>query len=156
MSPVIPEFFAVTKSMQNVQILHGTNGVAKYVVKYIVKFDQGNRCVVWANSHTGAVLRAEHQFLHNTKVTGSKINEDKVHKASRKWRHPEGRAISFPEMQQQILGYPEVASTNLHFVRICTKPFELRSTTKLKLDSDGRLVKALKKKKKWWIKHPHQ
>ena len=51
-------------------------------------------------------------------------------------------------MQQQILGYHEMASTNLHFVRICTKPFELRSTTKLKLDSDGRLVKALKKKKR--------
>ena len=65
--------------MQNLQILYGANGVAWYVVKYIVKLDQGNHCIVWADAHTGAVMRAEHQFLHNTKITSSKANEEKAH-----------------------------------------------------------------------------
>ena len=138
MSPVIPEFFAATQSMQNVQILHGTNGVAAYVVKYVVKMDKGNRVTVWADANNGNVVKAEHQFLHNTKITSSGINEEKAHERSRRWKHPEGRAIAFPEIQQSILGYSEVM-TNLKFIRICTKPFELRSTTKIKLNNKGNL-----------------
>ena len=138
MSPVIPEFFAVTKSMQNVQILSGTNAVAKYVVKYVVKMDKGNRCTIWADPHNGAVHRAEYQFLHNTKVVGSKINEDKAHEKSRKWKLPSGRAVAFTEMQQQILGYPELM-TNIVYERICTKPFELRSSTRVQLNRKGKL-----------------
>ena len=140
MSPVIDQFFAATKSMQNAQILHGTNGVARYVVKYIVKLDDGNRCIVWADAHTGAVMRAEKDFLHNTKITSSKANENKAYEKSRKWRHPSGRAIAFTEMQQQLLGYPEVMTT-LRYVRICTKPFEHRSTTKVKLNENGDLIR---------------
>ena len=140
MSPVFPEFFAATKSMQNAQILTGTNGVAKYVVKYVVKLDQGNRCNVWADAHTGAIMRVDHQFLHNTKIASSKHNEDKAHEKSKSWNKPTGRAIAFPEMQQQLLGYPEVM-TNIKFVRICTKPFEHRATTTVKLDKEGNLVR---------------
>ena len=146
MSPVIPEFFAITKSQQNAQILHGSNGVAKYVVKYIVKLDQGNRCVVWADAHSGAVMQAEHQFLHNTKITSSKKNEEKAFEKSRKKFHPVGRAIAFTEEQQQVLGYPEVMTT-LEYVRIATKPFEHRKTTKVELDIKGKLKRPDKKKK---------
>lgn len=42
MSPVIPDFFLATKSMQNAQALGNTNGVSKYVCKYITKFDDNN------------------------------------------------------------------------------------------------------------------
>ena len=63
LSPVIPEFFALNRSAQNAQVLTGTNGVARYVAKYIVKMDAGNRCVVWADSHTGAVSIYDVQFL---------------------------------------------------------------------------------------------
>ena len=140
MSPVVDKFFAATRSMQNAQILHGTNGVARYVVKYIVKLDDGNRCTVWEDSHTGAVMRAEHHFLHNTKITSSKANEDKAFKKSRDWHKPSGRAIAFTEMQQHILGYPEVMTT-LRFVRICTKPFEQRPTTRVKLNENGDLIR---------------
>ncbi|KAL7539846.1 hypothetical protein ACHAXR_009663, partial [Thalassiosira sp. AJA248-18] len=141
MSPVIDHLFAATKSMQNAQILTGTNGVSRYVVKYIVKLDEGNRCTVWADQHTGAVIRAESNFLHNTKITSSKLNEDKAHAKSRKWQHPTGRVIAFTEMQQQMLGHPEVMST-LRFERICTKPFELRNTTKVQLTKAGNLDRA--------------
>merc|ERR1712086_725141 len=136
MSPVIKEYFAATRSMQNAQVISGTNGVSAYVVKYTVKLDQGNRVAVWADSHSGAILRGEETFLHNTKITGSKMNEDRAFKKSRDFTKPNGRKIAFTEMQQQLLGYPEVM-TNLRFVRIQTKPFEQRSTTSVKLQRDG-------------------
>ncbi len=55
LSPVIPELFALTRSQQNAQVLTGTNSISRYIAKYVVKMDAGNRCVIWADSHTGAV-----------------------------------------------------------------------------------------------------
>ena len=46
MSPIIPDFFVGFKSMQNAQALDHTNGIAKYVCKYITKFDEGNYVVL--------------------------------------------------------------------------------------------------------------
>ena len=80
--------------MQNAQVLTGTNGVARYVVKYVVKLDEGNRCVVWADSHSGAVIQAQHTFLHNTKITSSKANEDKSFAKFWESKHPVGKAIA--------------------------------------------------------------
>ena len=64
MSPVIPELFAATQSMQNDQLMTNINGVACYVVKYIMKLDQGNLCVAWEDAHSGANMQVENQFLH--------------------------------------------------------------------------------------------
>ena len=52
MSPVIPDFFIALKSMQNAQALDHTNGIAKYVCKYITKFEQGNYVVLCQDVHT--------------------------------------------------------------------------------------------------------
>ncbi len=46
MSPVIPEIFAATQSMQNAQVMTTTNGVARYVVKYVTQRDQNNQVTV--------------------------------------------------------------------------------------------------------------
>ena len=115
-------------------------------MKYVVKLDKGNRCVVWADSHSGAVIRAQHTFLHNTKITSSKANEDKAFAKSRGSKHPVGRAIAYTEMQQQMLGYPEVMTT-LKFTRISTKPFEQRRETKMNLNEKGDLVRPDKTNK---------
>ena len=139
MSPVIKEYFAATLSMQNAQVLSGTNGVSAYVVKYIVKFDQGNLITVWADSRTRSIMYGEEKFLHNTKITGSRINEKKAFKKSRAHGKPKGRRIAFTEMQQQILGYAEVM-TNLRFINIQTTPLEQRSTTSIMLDKNGSVV----------------
>ena len=110
---------------------------------------------MWADAHTGAgtstyvvqsvnclltnsVLRMEHNFLHNTKITRSKINEDNAFKKSKKRNRTTGRTIGFHEQQHQILGYNDVF-TNLRFVEISTRPFEHRSTTKIKLNRKGNL-----------------
>ncbi|KAL7491681.1 hypothetical protein ACHAWT_001617, partial [Skeletonema menzelii] len=138
LSPVIPQFFALTRSQQNAQILTGTHAISRYVAKYVVKMDAGNRCVIWADSHTGAVLRAERQFLHNTKITRSEKFENSAHQKSRARNQPVGRNIAFTEMQQQILGYNDVTH-NLTFEVIESKPTELRKTTRIK-DFSGKLL----------------
>jgi hypothetical protein len=46
--PVNGVLFAATVSMQNLQVMRNTNGVARYVVKYIVKKDEGNRITLGA------------------------------------------------------------------------------------------------------------
>jgi hypothetical protein len=61
--------FAATESMQNLQVVRNTNGVARYVVKYIVKKDKGNRITLGANFHSGARMNVEKKILHNTKIT---------------------------------------------------------------------------------------
>ena len=54
--PVTDQFFATTRSMQNAQIMTGTNGVTRHVVKCILKLNEGNQSVVCADSHTDAVI----------------------------------------------------------------------------------------------------
>lgn len=138
MSPVCNEWFAALRSMMNYQVMHGTNGVARYVVKYVVKLDDGNRCTVWADAHSGATMRVENQFLHNTKIVRSKIYEEKAHERSRGGKHPSGRAIAFVECVQHILCISEVMTT-LKFIEISTKPLEERGTTKVRLTQKGTL-----------------
>ena len=80
-----------------------------------MKLDQGNHVTVWADSHSGAILRREETFLHNTKISGSKINEGRAFKKSQAYTKPTGQKMAFTEMQQQLLGYLEVV-TRLQFV----------------------------------------
>ena len=83
----------------------------------------------------------ERQFLHNTKIVTSKIYEDKAFKKSRKSKHPTGRAIAFVECMQHLLVIPEVM-TMLKLEQICTKAFELRNTTKVKLSMKGHIIRS--------------
>ena len=62
-------------------------------------------------------------FLHNTKISSSKIAEDKARKKND--GKPQGRCISHLEMLHMQLKYPEVI-TNLDFVKLTTMPLELR------------------------------
>ena len=138
MSPVISEFFAATQSMQNFQVLTSTNGVSRYVTKYITKMDTNNRCTIHADAHTGASMRVQNTFLHNTKITRSAINEAEAFRRSREHNLPEGRRIAVVEMLQQLTGTPEVMTT-WNFLRVSTRPFEYRSTTSMRLNAEGRL-----------------
>jgi len=111
-SPCNDVWFASTMSMQNLQILTGTNGVARYIVKYVTKLDDGNRCVVFADAHTSAIMRVDHEFLHNTKVPASKANEKKKFAKARHFQHPIGRDIALVQVFQHMLG--ESDSENLY------------------------------------------
>ena len=46
-------FFVAIKSMQNAQALDHTNGLTKYIYKYVGKFDDGNYVFLCQDIHTG-------------------------------------------------------------------------------------------------------
>ena len=131
MSPVEGYTFANCRSMQNIQLLTQSGGVNKYVCKYIGKIDEQNYVVVKANNtnqNGSSSLLTKSTFLHNTKITSSKIQEDKDRKKDTKY--PQGRYISHIEMLHQMMKYPEV-TTDLTFVTITTMPLEYRSGIEL-------------------------
>jgi hypothetical protein len=82
MSPVIPEMFGATGSMQNAQVMTTTNGVARYVVKYVTYHYQNNQVTVAPSVHNSTNMLVDTKFLHNTKITCSRINEEKKHQKS--------------------------------------------------------------------------
>ena len=126
MSPVDGYLFTACKSMQNVQWLTQCGGVNKYVVKYIGKIDEQNYVIVSTDSQQSGKLVSRAYFLHNTKVTTTKINEDKLKEKNRMKFHVQGRAISQNEMLHTMFKYPEIY-TDLNFVAIPTIPLELRA-----------------------------
>jgi hypothetical protein len=132
------ELFGATQSMQNAQVMTTTNGVACYVVKYVTQRDQNNQVTVAPSVHNSTNMQVDTKFLHYTKITQSRINEDKAHQKSNHKHQPCGRAVLATEMQQKLLGQNKVMTT-LAFVHISTMSFEQRQTTVVKLDSKGAL-----------------
>ena len=107
-------FFSQSLSMQNVQVLTECGGVNKYFYKNIWKIDEQNFVIVYTDTHTNGVLVTKKTFLHNTKITTSKINEDKARMEKRENFHIQGRAIIQNEMIHDMLKYPDV-TTQLKF-----------------------------------------
>lgn len=127
MSPCEGYTFSNCRSMQNIQILSQSGGVNKYICKYIGKIDEQNYVVVDVDNHSNGALVTKATFLHNTKITSSKLNEDKVKNSNKRdMSHPQGRIISHMEMLHHMLRYPEVI-TNLVFVTIPSMPIEFRA-----------------------------
>jgi hypothetical protein len=137
--PVNGVLFAATKSMQNLQVVRNTNGVARYVVKYIVKKDEGIRITLGANFHLGARMNVDKKFLHNTKITRSQINKEKALEKSKSRKRPSRRGIALSDMQGRILGHSDIV-TYLLFVCIQTLSFEQRKSTKFCLNRGGALI----------------
>ncbi len=50
-SPVIPEMFGATRSMQNAQVMTTTNSEARYVSNYVTHRDQNNQVTVAPSVH---------------------------------------------------------------------------------------------------------
>ena len=67
--------------------------------------------------------------MHNTKFSSSKSNEQKALANKGYSNNPRGRAISFMEMYQIMLKYPEVY-INMVFENIPTMKFQLRAGIK--------------------------
>jgi predicted GIY-YIG superfamily endonuclease len=135
-SPVEGYTFANCKSMQNIQVLTQSGGVNKYVCKYIAKLDEQNYVVMKTDSYKNGCLIKKSVFLHNTKVSTTKINEESERNASKDAKLPQGRCISHLEMIHQLLKYPEVV-TNLRFVTIQTVPLEMRSGVAIEREADA-------------------
>ena len=137
MSPVTTDLFILFKSMCNVQFICCSNGIVKYILKYVAKFDECNRVTASSNIHTGAV-EVGSTFLHNTKIATSKINEDKSLDNRRDKKRPQGRSTAWMEIYQLLSNISEV-TTNLTFEEYSTLPFEVRMRSAIKLKDDGRV-----------------
>jgi DNA polymerase III delta prime subunit len=118
-TPVVGRLFAATRSTMNVQICT-SHGTTRYVVKYVIKIDESNY-VVFSCKKGEEGLKAEKVFLHNTKITSSAINEKKRLDASRHSNKPRGRAVAVTEMEQIILGKPQVFCS-MQFIRVPSLP----------------------------------
>ena len=124
--------------MQNVERLTGASGCSKYVCKDIAKIDEQNYIVILVDGQGQLVTQAT--FLHNTKITSSKIAEDKERQKNES--KPQGRCISHMEMLHMVLNNPEII-TKLDFVKVITMPLELRGGTIINSDTqqeDGAYV----------------
>ena len=121
-SPVEGKTFSMCRSMQNIQLLTDCGGVNKYVCKYIGKIDEKNFVVAKVDGRGQLVTRNE--FLHNTKVETTKINEDKARLSSRE--NARGRGVSHMEMLHALNKYYEV-KTDLNFINVPTVILELRA-----------------------------
>ena len=124
MSPVITELFLLFRSMVNIQIVVCANGIVKCILKYVGKFDEGNRVIAHANAHTGAI-QVRSQCLHNTKIDSSKWKENKAHNISCNKNLPTGIARPVLELYQLMIIIPEV-TINLFFVDYSTLSLEVR------------------------------
>jgi hypothetical protein len=63
--------------------------------------------------------------LHNTKIAGSAIQEQKKQAKRKDKKHPNARAISLMEVISVLLGYDQI-HTNIKFVHVPTVPLEDR------------------------------
>jgi hypothetical protein len=127
-SPSSSRIFAATKSQSNIQYCTAYS-TSRYCTKYAAGIDEHNHVYIGVmtdnNSDSGFSIRMDSQYLHNTKITGSAINEKKVHEHRRNKHYPTGRGLAVTEAASQLLGYPQVY-TDLEFVDVATVPLEDR------------------------------
>ena len=98
----------------------------------MTKIDAGNEAIIFSDSRTDDI-HVGLQFLHNTKIATSEINESKSFKSMRYKNHPTG--TEFPDIYSLhlILGYPEI-KTNITFILNNTGPFELFTQNTVRLN----------------------
>ncbi len=99
---------------------------SRYLAKYVASVDENNRVYLCSNENNPYEIKGKMEFLYNTKISGSAINE-KIKKKNFKYRNkPQGRAISLMEVVATLLGYPQV-NTNIKFIHIPTTPLAERA-----------------------------
>ena len=76
-SPVDGYKFSICRSKQNLQLLSCCNGVLYCIYNYIIKTDGQNFVETKVYGDSGQLVNM-FQHLYKTKVTTSKINEDRV------------------------------------------------------------------------------
>ena len=116
--------FVLTRSNGNLKRATGYLA-SRYLAKYLALVDENNRVYIGSMSQERKVVHLEQVVLHNTKITGSAIQEAKRDSARHDRKNPTGRAISHMEMLCVVLGYDQVY-TNLQFIHIPTVPLEER------------------------------
>ena len=136
-SPVESYTFSICQSMQNIQIITNSGGCNKYCIKYIGKIDEQNFVIVYADGNKNGVLITKKSFLHNTKLSASKHNEDKARKSQKERGTPNGKALAITEMLHVMLKYSEVSS-DLLFAEIETTSLETRTLFAVEYNNENK------------------
>ena len=84
--------------MKNCQLFNKSCSCYKYCCKYITKIDKQNYFIVEIDKHRTGKLVTKLNFLHNTKITSSKIQEEEENKKRKDTRLPDSKVISFTKM----------------------------------------------------------
>ena len=123
-SPCVPLAFFLFRSNQNVQMI-ATYQTSRYIEKYCGQIDLNNSVFVsmHGKEKNTAIVRAN--FLHNTKITGSAINEEIAIQNKKHASHPRARGKSLMEIEQIVLGYP-TNYTSIEYIHVSTHPMEER------------------------------
>jgi hypothetical protein len=82
------------------------------------------------------------QFLHNTKIVTSAINESKDFQSKRYSSYPMGTEVPDIYCLHLILGYPEV-TTNMTFIQNNTGPFENCTLHTVRLDQCDNVIAVM-------------
>jgi hypothetical protein len=138
MSSIIPIYFLMFRFVHNAQIILQASGTPKHICKYITKRDKGNRAIFFANGCTDDI-RVGSQFLHNTEIATSAINESKAFQSKRYKYHPIGTDVPDIYCLHLILGYPEITN-NIPFIPNNTGPFESCTQHTVSLDQRGKVI----------------
>ena len=143
-SPVVADFFVVAFSSHNVQAMT-CYSMARYVAKYVAAVDQNNLIIFHAdnNRRKSNAVRMEHVVQKNTKVTTSRINQEKRMSARRDAMHPTGRLICSFEQLQICLQDPQI-QTNYETIKVSTTPLGERAGVarkkKVKPEHEGKSI----------------
>ena len=120
----------IVKACRTFNVLTDIGGTNKYTIKYVGKIDAQNYVIVHSDNNKNGRLVTKASFVHNSKLSSSKYNEEKAFNQRREKSHATGRAISLTEMLHNMLMYSEVA-TDLNFIDISTTPLEFRHSSKI-------------------------
>lgn len=66
------------------------------------------------------------QIFHYTKITSSKLNEERAFQQQQDRFHPTGRDMSLIELYHLVMNYNDM-TTNLNFTNISTISYEIRT-----------------------------
>ena len=119
------KLFVCNPCNQNLKIVMGYLS-SRYLAKYVVGIDENNKVYIGVMANDPQNVELNYEFLHNTKVTGSMIQEAKQSKKCQDKCYPTGRTMSEMsemEMIAILLGYDQV-HTNIKFVHVPMVPLE--------------------------------
>ena len=108
-----------------IQFLSHTNGCNKYCNKHCAKLDKNNLVIVNSRHNDPHMLVNQAQFLHNTKIVRSAMNESKAIAKKRNKNHPRGKVIAITEMIHKIIREDEV-NTDMNHIGISSLLLEHR------------------------------
>lgn len=128
MIPTYSDIFALTKSSQNIQV---TNLYleARYLAKYLRQHDANVKVHLKANE-LNRNIELEFENLYNTKITGSRIETEKLQMKRKDYHDPKAYCLSITQGITIIFGY-ETEKTNNKYVKIPTLPLQERLAIKI-------------------------